>query len=160
MASVCSSSCATCFGRVGTIFYDVWIPLGTLYLNSGLFCVGPRSKSLTFRVTFYQIETVISSAPLSCPHLFHRREMATREKCTPIRLKPPDNAPLRLVWTILPRVLDWPPVRLRHFTCHVPRAPRCITRIMVIRLDKNPSGRTCTDKCNVTLRTAIDSRRE
>jgi hypothetical protein len=85
--------------------------------------------------------------------------MPTFDKCTPIGLESPDNAPLRLIslWIILPCVLNGPPERFRYYTRHVPRARRCITSIVIIRLDENPRGRTRTDERDMTRRAAIDN---
>jgi hypothetical protein len=59
---VYSFFCDTCFGSVRTIFTDIWIPLGTLYLNIGLFSFpcgsstadrGPKSKLGTHLLLLY-----------------------------------------------------------------------------------------------------------
>lgn len=88
--------------------------------------------------------------------------MPTFDKSMPIRLESPDNAPLRLfyLWPVFPSVLNGPPKRFRYYTRHVPRTRRRITRIVVIRLDENPTRRTRTDERDMTRRTAIDNSRE
>jgi len=169
---VYSFCCTTCSGSARMI----WIPLGTniskhslILIHSFAGVVQPivalnRSLALTFSfcTALYQIETVISSSPLFRPRFFHRRKMSTFDKCTPSRLESPNNAPLRLIslWTVIPRLFNGPSEGFRYYTRHIPRACRCITRIVVIRLDENPSGRTCTDECDMTRRAAIDSSRE